>query len=198
MHSPDSPMYKYGGFGLAIMNWTPPHKPFAPYLVAYLWGNYMDREAVVYDYSISDPKLVDILPIRVGDTYRVWIINKVDSAVTIYLNPPLGYYRVKMYVLDSESYQQRYDPTLDRVVFGRREIRRLSLHYNSQIKINLRGYSVAVLEFTKVSWRPRSIPFLWFHRSIRIFPLTIDYEMVELIDESYIRYLHNPFIYISP
>ena len=161
MHNPDSPMYRYGGFGLAIMNWTPPHDPFAPYLVAYLWGNYMTSGGYALNYDISNPSLVDVLPIKVGNTYRIWIVNKVDSAVTVSINSPTGCwlytYRIEMYVLDSESYQQQYDPRLGKVIFGKRGIRVVRLRYSNPIRIKLRGYTVAVIEF-KPSFIPWLIP----------------------------------------
>ncbi len=145
MHTPESPMYKYGGFGLAIMNWTPPHSPFAPYLVAYLWGRYMDRGSDIVAYKVSNPDLVDVLPTRRGDSYKIWIINKVDSAVTVKIDTKhMCFYNVQMYILDSQSYQQRYSPQEDRVIFGKRGIRMTSLKH--PFKFKLKGYTVAVIE----------------------------------------------------
>ena len=147
MHTPESPMYKYGGFGLCIMESSPPHKPFAPYWVAYLWGNYMKKGSDILAYEISDPDLIDILPVKTEDGYRVWVINKVDSAVTIRVNKPdFHFSRITMYILDRKSYNQTYDPALDRVVFGNRSIRIVSLNTDEPIEMKLEGYTVGILE----------------------------------------------------
>ena len=181
MHTPKSPMYRFGDRGFAIMNWTSPHNPYAPYLVAYLWGNYIKSGSKIYHYNISNLNLIDILPVKVGDTYRIWIVNKVDSAISVDIMFSGIYpYNVQMHVLDSGSYVQRYDPNLGRVVFGSRDIRSIRLHPSHQIKIKLRGYSVAVLEFKGIR-----LPFLWrllnwFWRLRQCYPISISYDSAVL------------------
>ncbi len=180
MHTPDTPMYKYGGFGLAIMNSTPPHKPFAPYLVAYLWGNYMVRGAEALNYSIEGPDVIDMLPVKVGEVYRIWIINKVDSAVTISINlPGDGGVRASAYILDGESYQQRYVPELDRVVFGKRELRTMDLGIIQELNLTLMGYSVVLLELktehtpaTTTTWITTQTPTITTPASTTVTSLT--------------------------
>ena len=145
MHTSSSPLYKYGDRGFAIMNWSAPHEPFAPYFVAYLWGNYIPKRSQICNYTISKD-YIDILPVKTNNSYRVWIINKVDSNVTVKFNfTGIFAINITLFVLDQNGYIQKYYPELNKTIIEKRELHNHYLEPNN-ITFTFNGYSVAVMK----------------------------------------------------
>ncbi|HEC77446.1 MAG TPA: hypothetical protein ENI33_09375 [Thermoplasmatales archaeon] len=144
MHTQSSPMYKYGDRGFAIMNWSEPHEPFAPYFVAYLWGKYFSRRCEVCNFTISK-NYIDLLPVKMNNSYRIWIINKVDSNITVNFNfTGVDIKNVTMVVLDQNGYIQKYDSQLNKTIIEKRELHKHYLNPDN-ISFTFNGYSVAVM-----------------------------------------------------
>jgi len=102
-----------------------------------------------YWYSASDPSIIDLLPVKAGDSYRVWVICKVDTAVNVEFKfKGVEVEKAVVIALDQESYVQYCDPAKQRTVIERRTLKTFEVPAGggNTVTITFKGYTVALLE----------------------------------------------------
>lgn len=142
-------MGKHGGFGFGMMNSSYPYNPYAPYWTNYLLTHFIPEGSLIYNASSNYPDLVDVLAVKTQTSHNILLINKMNTSVNIYL-PIFGFglKNATLYLLDSSTYMQRYEPDLDKTIIYKSGIKTTQLPLNNVQNFTLNGYTVAILQFS--------------------------------------------------
>jgi len=74
------------GYGFGMLNMTPPHVEWYPYLTNYLFGNNLNGGDKIYNSSSSNPAAVSTLTWVSNNFYNVLLIGKTKDATKVGIN----------------------------------------------------------------------------------------------------------------
>ena len=149
---PQSATSAWGGWGFGLTNdgTHGNYSLYAPYYALQLWAASIPPGAPGRSIVNSEPSVVYAYAARDTTNFSVVLVNRVNVPVSIDVSLNHGSYALSsVSVLDKQSYDEAYNPTLQRVVLDSSGV--AVSHPSPGTPVTIDGYGVAVVHYTSTT-----------------------------------------------